>query len=90
MYVYNEYWQSAKALLVYPSNEEKECLTHAFETIKGQETHHQCGLAWVNLIKDGKLNQEIGVELSHRLGLETKPSEPPREECWNEQTQIKS
>ncbi len=90
MYVYNEYWQSAKALLVYPSNEEKECLTHAFESIDGQETHHQCGLAWVNLIKDGKLNQEIGVELSHRLGLETKPSEPPREECWNEQTQIKS
>jgi 5-methylcytosine-specific restriction enzyme subunit McrC len=53
--VYNEYWQSDKAILLYPSNrstfEEKDFKKiNAFE---GKTEHHACGLGKISILKEG-------------------------------------
>jgi 5-methylcytosine-specific restriction enzyme subunit McrC len=66
MYVYNEYWGSTKAMLLYPSNspsfEEKDFIS--FETINGKDTNHCCALGKISIFKtaDGKevLDDKIG------------------------------
>lgn len=59
MYVYNEYWEAPTAILLYPTNEEKKWMVEHFENIEERETHHRCGLGWINIIKDGSLNKDI-------------------------------
>ncbi|MCF4101038.1 McrC family protein [Gillisia sp. M10.2A] len=56
MYVYNDYWDSYKAVLLYPS--EKECLKPSFYPFDKKE--HECGIGKINVLKGDKLNQEIG------------------------------
>lgn len=64
MYVYNEYWQSDKAMLLYPSNttsfEEKDF--KKFNTFDGKEQHHACGLGKISIFKEGTnlLDERIG------------------------------
>lgn len=70
MYVYNEYWKAPTAILLYPTNEARECIIKEFENIEGRGTHHRCGLGWINIIKDGSINKDIGEELIQKLGLE--------------------
>jgi len=70
MYVYNEYWQAPKAILLYPTNEERECKIKEFENIEGRGTHHQCGLGWIAVIKNGALNKEMGKDLLKLLAIE--------------------
>lgn len=67
MYVYNEYWQCPTAILLYPTNEEKKWMVEHFENIEERETHHRCGLGWINIIKDGSLNKDIGKDLLELL-----------------------
>ena len=64
MYVYNEYWQSDKAMLLYPSNttsfEEKDF--KKFNTFEGKEQHHACGLGKISIFKEDTniLDERIG------------------------------
>lgn len=64
MYVYNEYWQSDKAMLLYPSTLTSFEPTDfkAFDTLDGKDTHHACGLGMVSVFSaDGKsLDEGIG------------------------------
>lgn len=63
MFVYNEYWQSPLSILLYPtSNERKENV----EPFKNQ-TNNTCGLCWVSVLKEGKLNIDIGSELLNKV-----------------------
>ncbi|MBQ4915282.1 restriction endonuclease [Maribacter sp. MMG018] len=59
MYVYNEYWTSFKALLLYPSIETIEPEFIAFE---GDEKH-KCAIGKLNILNNDKLNDHIGEEI---------------------------
>lgn len=66
IYVYNEYWQSDKAMLLYPTNTTSfEGDFKAFDALQGKETHHACGLGMVSIFKEGSttLNEEIGKRI---------------------------
>lgn len=56
MYVYNDYWDSFKAVLLYPS--ENECTAPSFHPFDKKE--HECGIGKINVLKGDKLNPEIG------------------------------
>lgn len=62
MYVYNEYWNSTKSLLLYPSHESGHSF-FSFEKIKEIE-HHQCGLGKITVLNsESKLDETIGTQL---------------------------
>ena len=69
MYVYNEYWRSRKAMLLYPSNsgffEQKDFIS--FETINGKDANHCCALGKISIFKniEGKyiLDERIGANI---------------------------
>ncbi|RXG15007.1 5-methylcytosine-specific restriction enzyme subunit McrC [Leeuwenhoekiella aestuarii] len=67
MYVYNEYWSSAKALLLYPSNASNEISIKGFEQI-GHKANHQCGIATVTVLNsDNTLNKQLGGDFKKKL-----------------------
>src|SRR5690606_7182885 len=59
MYVYNKYWESFRALLLYPSVSTKEPSFISFEDHEGQ----QCGIGRLNILEDGVLNENCGREV---------------------------
>ncbi|CAM4184310.1 McrC family protein [Flavobacterium weaverense] len=69
MYVYNEYWGSRKAMLLYPSNsgffEQKDFIS--FEAINGKDANHCCALGKISIFKniEGKdiLDERIGANI---------------------------
>lgn len=63
MYVYNEYWKSEKALLLYPSNDDSLESFLSFEKITENE-HHQCGSGKISVLNSfGQLDDTIGIKL---------------------------
>lgn len=62
MYVYNEYWESRKSLLLYPSHIDGLDDFKSFDSIT-EDPHHQCGLGKVSVLKDGKLDDGIGIKI---------------------------
>lgn len=60
MYVYNEYWHSYKAMLLYPSNKTS---FEGFKIFEGKT--QECGLGKFSVFKEGEecLNDEIGDEI---------------------------
>jgi len=64
MYVYNDYWQSEKAMLLYPATatsfEAKDF--KSFTILEGKATHHACGLGKIAVFVAGstKLDEGIG------------------------------
>ena len=67
MYVYNDYWHSEKALLLYPGIKSRfEKFTQFHSVIN--ETSHACGLAEISVIlPTGELNKSIGEEILNFL-----------------------
>lgn len=63
MYVYNDYWNSKKAMLLYPSNTTKEIKKEDF--IKFANETHSCSLGKISIFKNGSdlLNDEIGIDI---------------------------
>ncbi len=63
MYVYNDYWNSFHAMLLYPSLETIPCDFKEFEKLGNRNTHH-CGIGQVTILnKDFLLDPNIGVEI---------------------------
>ncbi len=65
MYAYNQYWNVNKSMLLYPlvdSVNEKFGKYH-----KGNQGNSYCKLGFVNVLKEGKLNQDIGNEILLKL-----------------------
>lgn len=58
MYVYNEFWESKKSLLLYPCD---KTISPSF--ISFQNSKHKCALGQLNIIKDTKLNTEMAEEI---------------------------
>jgi 5-methylcytosine-specific restriction enzyme subunit McrC len=65
MYIYNEYWSSTKAVLVYPSNYSEPPKFKNFEGILENEEHHQCGIGKISIfnIDNRALSNSIGHEI---------------------------
>ena len=60
MYVYNDYWKSNKAMLLYPSNL-PSVQDVEFTPFKNQK--HACSLGKISVFKDAVLNDTIGDEV---------------------------
>ncbi len=59
MYVYNRYWDSFKALLLYPSNLTENPNFIPFEGDENQE----CAIGKLSILEDGVLNDNCGSEV---------------------------
>jgi 5-methylcytosine-specific restriction enzyme subunit McrC len=59
MYVYNEYWTSYTATLLYPSDTISS--KPVFKKFKDQT--HSCGIGKLNILTNNKLNDKIGEEV---------------------------
>lgn len=58
MYVYNDYWFSVQSMLLYPAT---KTIAPDFRNFKLRD--HQCAVGRLNILKDGKLDTEIGREI---------------------------
>ena len=67
MYVYNDYWNSDKAMLLYPSNESSFNGFAPFEKTSSQPSQHKCGLGTISIFKTDEpiLNEKIGDLIIH-------------------------
>ena len=65
MYVYNDYWKSDKAMLLYPSIETAFSRFIEFEENGSKDNQHKCGLGKISIFnEDGKtLNESIGNDI---------------------------
>lgn len=64
MYVYNEYWESKKSLLLYPSGKDEKTRFDQFQPLKNKEDHHRCGLGKISVLdEDGKLHRDLGHKI---------------------------
>lgn len=65
MYVYNDYWKSFKAMLLYPSNKSTFTGFVAFENNNSKLDQHKCGLGEISIFKPGEtaLNDKIGEDI---------------------------
>lgn len=59
MYVYNKYWDSFRALLLYPSISTK---VPNFISFEGEE-NQQCAIGRLNILDDGALKEDCGTEI---------------------------
>ena len=69
MYVYNDYWQSDKAMLLYPSNTTKEIKEEDFELFKNNK--HACSLGKISIFNEDKegLSETIGTTILKWFGV---------------------
>lgn len=69
MYVYNEYWGSKKAMLLYPSNDNDSSFT-SFNAIEKTENNsiikikkHECGIGKISIFDNMNLDESIGTRI---------------------------
>ena len=65
MYVYNDYWKSDKAMLLYPSNQSDFRGFVTFEKNSFKVNQHKCGLGTISIFNEdnNRLNESIGNEI---------------------------
>ena len=68
MYVYNDYWKSDKAMLLYPSNTSSiinDDSFVSFEIIEHKKEYHACALGKISIFEEDKatLNEDIGITI---------------------------
>lgn len=65
MYVYNDYWKSDKAMLLYPSNKTFFGDFVAFEENGSKDNQHKCSLGKISIFKQNEttLNDKIGDDI---------------------------
>lgn len=73
LYAYLNYFQSNEGYLLYPDREPDNVRMESGDywlPLGNEKSNLSCGLMFADLIKDGKLNKEIGVEILNAI---TKP-----------------
>ncbi len=65
MYVYNDYWKSSKAMLLYPSTISKRVIFNSYNAISSTSVHHKCGIGEISIFKSGTttLDADFGTTL---------------------------
>lgn len=69
MFAYNLYWQSEKSMLLYPKTANQPDISGSFAQLQGRPGQNQCRLGFVDVLKEGKLNQDIGEEILGKVGF---------------------
>ena len=67
MFAYNLSWKSYRSVLLYPKTEQNISTELWGEFHKGMDEQHYCKLGFVDVLKEGKLNMEIGGEVLGKL-----------------------
>lgn len=67
MFVYNNHWQSKKSVLLYPNSGHQNANDGMFALPFNNEESHSCKLGFVNVLKNGTLNQNIADEVFQLL-----------------------
>ena len=60
MYAYHHYWDAAKTMLIYPNVYQ---VSSTWGTYRKKGEDFQCGLCFVDITKDDKLNSEIATDI---------------------------
>lgn len=65
MYVYNDYWSSTDAMLLYPGNNTKFEGFTSFNPLRNTTEHHKCGIAQVSIFIPNTqiLNEDMGTDI---------------------------
>lgn len=65
MYVYNDYWSSTDAMLLYPGVNSNFNGFTPFNTFGNKTEHHRCGIAELSIFSEGtnRLDENIGKKL---------------------------
>jgi 5-methylcytosine-specific restriction enzyme subunit McrC len=64
MYVYNDYWNAQKAILLYPSTKTGFGKFIPFDKIEGKEKHHECKLSKTTIFNENNvLDEGIGQRI---------------------------
>lgn len=70
MYVYNEYWNAQKAMLLYPSTKTDLGNFIPFDKIESKESQHQCKLSKISIFNESNiLDENIGERILTNLKL---------------------
>jgi 5-methylcytosine-specific restriction enzyme subunit McrC len=70
MYVYNDYWNAQKAILLYPSTKTDFGNFIPFDKVESKEKHHQCKLSKTTIFNENNiLDQNIGERILTDLEL---------------------
>ena len=70
MYVYNDYWNAQKAILLYPSTKTDFGEFISFDEIDNKEKHHQCKLSKTTIFNESNvLDENIGERILNDLKL---------------------
>ena len=71
MYVYNDYWSSTDAMLLYPGVNSNFKGFTPFNIFGNKTEHHRCGIAELSIFspETNKLNENIGEEILEWFGL---------------------
>lgn len=61
MYVYNDYWKSYKAMLLYPSNKSNFTEFIEFEKNSSKHTQHKCGLGKISIFNSDEMSINVTI-----------------------------
>lgn len=67
MYVYNRYFEADKGILLYPKLASSEAIVSPFHGVGEAEGHGLCEVSFVELVKEGKLNVELGEGIWRKM-----------------------
>jgi 5-methylcytosine-specific restriction enzyme subunit McrC len=68
MFVYNMYWKADRSMLLYPRNNNQQDVEGKYAKFGDSTGQSSCQLAFVDVLKGGKLNLEIGREILVMMG----------------------
>lgn len=64
IFVYNQYFNAQKGILLYPGiKQQKDQLPQSFQPLPSGMNAGKCEVRFVNILKNNKLNPDIGIEL---------------------------
>ena len=65
MYLYNEYWNANRSMLLYPSYKTQRGEFHKFNSLTETDSHHSCAIGKISIFKKDKetLDEKIGEHI---------------------------
>ena len=69
MFAYNLYWNAGRSMLLYPRNANQQDIQGSFAKPQEHNEENQCSLGFVDVLKNGQLNKDIGEEILGKIGL---------------------
>ena len=69
MFAYNLYWNAGKSMLLYPRHANQKDMEGSFAKLLEHHGENQCSLGFVDVLKNGQLNKDIGEEILGKIGV---------------------